>query len=88
MRFLAYAILLVGFVYICHCQMEIAPMSRAVLDEQIAKLPNQESYSRLDVTSAILSAIRDMGHHVPPFIYGAFIMLGGAIILDWSRRRK
>ena len=88
MRILAYAILISGFIYICYCQMEIAPISRAVLDEQNANLPKQESYSRLEVGTAILLAINDTTHRIPTFIYGAFIMLGGAIILDRSKRRK
>jgi transposase-like protein len=68
--------------------LDLAPNSRLVLDEQSANLPKQESYSRLDVGNAILSAVRDMAHHVPTFIYGAFIMFGGAVILDWSKRCK
>ncbi|MDB6123214.1 MAG: hypothetical protein JWQ71_2207 [Pedosphaera sp.] len=88
MRILSYALLIFGFFYICYCQLVVGPLSRVVLHEQYAKLPKQESYSKDDVGHAILFAVRDMKQHVPLFIIGAFMMLRGAMILDYTKRPK
>jgi len=45
MRLLAYAILILGFVWICFLQLEIRPITRSVLVAQANKIPKKESYS-------------------------------------------
>jgi hypothetical protein len=88
MRYLAYAMLIAGFFWICFCQFEIPPLERAALSAQFEKVPKQPSYTVEDVHTAIHDAVVDMGDRVPSFYIGALIMLGGAMILDWTKKRK
>jgi hypothetical protein len=88
MRILAYAMLISGFFWVCFCQFEIHGLERAALSAQFDKLPKQQSYSVEDVHLAIHDAVVDMADRIPQFFIGACMMLGGGMILDWTKRRK
>jgi hypothetical protein len=51
-------------------------------------IPKQQSYKLEDVQSGVHDAVVDMADRVPLFYIGACIMLGGAMLLDWTKRRK
>jgi hypothetical protein len=80
--------LLSGFFWVCFCQFEIQGLERAALLAQFDKLPKQQSYAVEDVHLAIHDAVVDMAYRIPLFFIGACMMLGGGMILDWTKRRK
>ena len=88
MRILSYAMLISGFFWVCFCQFEIRPLERAALLAQFDKIPKQQSYKLDDVQLAVHDAVVDMADRVPLFSIGGCMMLGGAMILDWTKRHK
>jgi len=88
MRILAYAMLILGFIWICFGQVAIYPIAHAVVPMNYEKIPNQESYKLEDVQKAIRGVVFDFIHYIPSFYIGALLMLGGGIIMDKAGRRK
>ena len=90
MRIFAYAMMILGFVWICFGQLSIYPIARAVTLANYDKIPipPQPYYKLEDVQRAIRDAVSDFAHDVPSFYIGALLMLGGGVILDMSRRQK
>jgi hypothetical protein len=88
MRILAYAMLILGFVWICFCQFEVRGITRAVMAAQAGKVPKQLSYSLEDVVTGIHDAAADMADRIPFFSIGALIMLGGGMVLDMESRHR
>jgi LPXTG cell wall anchor motif len=88
MRILAYGMLIFGFLLICFYQFEIRPIAQAVVVAQCDKIPKQEFYKVEDVIKTVRDAAVDMADHVPSFLIGGLLMLGGGVVLDRSVRRK
>jgi len=88
MRILAYAMLILGFVWICFGQLAIYPLAQAVVVANYDKIPKQPSYKLEDVQKAARDVAFDFAHHAPSFYIGALLMLGGGVILGKTGRRK
>jgi len=89
MRYLAYAMLISGFVWICFDEfIKIGPIQRGVVTEIYGKLPNQPTFKLQEVQQVVSDTIQAYGRLIPSFYIGAFLMLGGGIVLDFTRRRK
>ena len=89
MRYIAYAMLISGFVWICFDEfIKIGPIQREVVMATYDKIPKQESYKLQDVQQAVSDAVLKYGSLIPSFYIGALLMLGGGIVLDVAGRRK
>ena len=89
MRYLAYAMLATGFFWICIEQVRSRDTFREVYWEiHHQKLDNQQTFKREEVEDLLKDTIRAYEHQVAPFYVGAFLMLGGGIVLDFILRRK
>ena len=90
MRYLAYAMLISGFVWICFGQLSIYPIARAVTLKAYGDIPipPQPYFKKEDVQKAIRDSVYDFDKHVPSFYIGALLMLGGGVVLDIAGRRK
>jgi hypothetical protein len=90
MRYLAYAMLISGFIWICFGQLSIYPIARAVTLASYDKIPipPQPYFKTEDIQRAIRDSVSDFAHHVPSFYIGALLMLGGGVVLDIAGRRK
>jgi hypothetical protein len=86
MRALSYVLLITGFFYICYCQLVMPALTRAALEHEEARLPKQESYSKEEVMHAMRYAVQGVYLRTPTFIYGAFMMLVGAMILERTKK--
>jgi hypothetical protein len=88
MRYLAYAMMLAGFFWVCFDQFKIGPIQREVAMEVYGKLPKQQTFTSEEVQQAVSGTIQTYGRLIPSFYIGAFLMLGGGMILDFARTRK
>jgi hypothetical protein len=88
MRILGYAMLVLGFLWICFGQVAVYPIAHAVVPANYEKIPKQDSYKLEDVQKAIRDVIFDFIQHVPSFYIGALLMLAGGVVLDRAGRRK
>jgi hypothetical protein len=87
MRALAYIMLLLGFIWICLCQLEIGLIADSTANQYL-KLTQQQSYTLEDVRKACHDVAVDVARHIPMFSIGGFLMLGGGILLDTVGRQK
>ena len=88
MRTLGYAILVLGFIWICFGQVAIYPIAHAVVPANYQKIQKQDSYKLEDVQKAIRDVTFDFIHHVPSFYIGALLMLAGGVVLDRAGQKK
>ena len=88
MRYLAYAMLITGFFWICIDQFKIGPIQRKVAMEIYGKLPRQTTFKPKEVQQVVSDTIQAYGRLIPSFYIGAFLMLGGGMVLDIAKRRK
>jgi hypothetical protein len=89
MRYLAYAMLISGFVWICFDEfIKIGPIQREVVTEVYDKIPKRQTFTTEEVQQAVSDTIQTYGSLIPSFYIGALLMLAGGIILDFARRRK
>jgi hypothetical protein len=89
MRILAYAMLISGFIWICFDEfIKIGPVQREVFTKIDDKLSQQQTFTLREVRGTVSDTIQTYGHLLPSFYIGAFLMLGGGIVLDIAGRRK
>jgi hypothetical protein len=88
MRYLAYAMLISGFIWICFDQFALGPIQRAVMMASYDKIPKQQSYTHEDIQKAVSDTVHLFARLYPSFYIGGLLMLGGGVVLDFARRRK
>jgi hypothetical protein len=88
MRALAYIMLILGFIWICLCQLEIGLIAEATTANQFLKLPKQQYYTLEEVHKVCHDVAVDVARNIPMFSIGGLLMLGGSILLDTVGRRK
>jgi hypothetical protein len=88
MRILGYAMLVIGFVWICFWQFGMWPIRDHVIVSNYDKIPKQQSYKSEDIQKAVRDVGVDFYNQSPSFYIGALLMLGGGVVLDIAGRRK
>jgi hypothetical protein len=81
--------LISGFVWICFDEfIKIGPIQREVAMEIYGELPKQPTFKVEEVQQVVSDTIQAYGRLIPSFYIGAFLLLGGGILLDRAGRRK
>jgi len=90
MRLFGYILLIVGFVWFCILSIAVFSEVRPLTDRQMREIPpDKQSFTRDDVYQDVRHGVFNFASELPSkFILGAFLMLGGGVILDVAGRRK
>ncbi len=88
MRLLGYAMLILGFIWICFWQFGMWPIRDHVIVANYDKIQKQQFYKSEEVQKVIRDVGVDFYNQIPSFYTGALLLLGGGIVLDIAGRRK
>jgi hypothetical protein len=90
MRLFGYILLILGFVWFCILSTAIFSEVRPLTDRQMQEIsPDKQSFTRDDVYQNIRNGVFNFASELPSkLMVGAFLMLGGGIILDVAGRRN
>jgi hypothetical protein len=90
MRLFGYTLLILGFVWFCILSTAVFSEVRPLTDRQMQETPSdKQSFTRDDVYENIRNGVFNFASELPSkFMAGAFLMLGGGIILDLAGRRN